>query len=89
MKQLELIQLSKTFRFEGRSVRAVDGFSAEVESGEIVAIVGESGSGKSTLARMIVGLETPNSGSVFCGTMTVQTPSLRDVQMIFKIRLPH
>ncbi|MCR5090699.1 MAG: ATP-binding cassette domain-containing protein [Oscillospiraceae bacterium] len=38
--------------------------SFEVCHGEIVALVGESGSGKSTLARMILGLLSPEEGSI-------------------------
>jgi len=38
--------------------------SIEIEQGDFVAIVGENGSGKSTLIRSILGLLTPQSGSV-------------------------
>ncbi|WP_166426793.1 ABC transporter ATP-binding protein [Labedella populi] len=47
-----------------RAVHAVAHVDLELRRGETLAIVGESGSGKSTLARMIVGLESVDSGTV-------------------------
>jgi lipopolysaccharide export system ATP-binding protein len=57
---LETTELSKTYR--GRKV--VDNVSLWVEQGEVVGLLGPNGAGKTTSFYMIVGLVTPDSGSV-------------------------
>ncbi|MBN1845406.1 MAG: sugar ABC transporter ATP-binding protein [Sedimentisphaerales bacterium] len=49
-------------RFPGvQALRSVD---FELRAGEVHALVGENGAGKSTLSRIVVGLETPDNGSM-------------------------
>jgi oligopeptide/dipeptide ABC transporter ATP-binding protein len=49
-------------------VRAVDGVSFELRSGETFSLVGESGCGKTTTSRAILKIEAPTSGAVrWCG----------------------
>jgi len=44
--------------------RVVDGVTLRVEPGEVVGLLGANGAGKTTTFYMIVGLETPEAGSV-------------------------
>lgn len=46
---------------------AVDGLSFEVPPGVVTGFLGPNGSGKSTTMRMIMGLDTPTSGSALIG----------------------
>jgi phospholipid/cholesterol/gamma-HCH transport system ATP-binding protein len=46
------------------SHKVLNGVSLSVRRGETLAVLGRSGTGKSVLLRIIIGLETPDSGSV-------------------------
>ena len=45
-------------------IRAVDGVSLQIESGEFLTLLGPSGCGKSTTLKLIGGFEPPDSGDV-------------------------
>lgn len=54
-----------------RSRVVVKGVSIEVEQGEIVGLLGPNGAGKTTSFYMIVGLITPNEGTIFLDDMDI------------------
>jgi len=56
---VEVTNLKKTFG----EVRALNGVSFTIESGEWIGIMGPSGSGKTTLINILGGLDTPTEGS--------------------------
>ena len=52
--------LRKTFGIH----KVLNGINLSVGRGETLAVLGRSGTGKSVLLRLIIGLETPDSGSI-------------------------
>jgi peptide/nickel transport system ATP-binding protein len=59
---LRAIDVSRTFGRGAHAVRALDGVSIELRTGETLGLVGESGSGKTTLAKLLLGLYAPDAG---------------------------
>jgi peptide/nickel transport system ATP-binding protein len=79
------------FKKEAAVIKAVDGVSFELYSGEILGLVGESGCGKSTLSRTILQLVRPTFGTVeFQGENLTQLSrqslraKRRQIQMVFQ-----
>ena len=75
----------------GGYVVAAKDIDLEIRPGESVALVGESGSGKTTISRAIVGLKTPESGSIYLNgqllaprTRNRTLAQRRDVQYVFQ-----
>ncbi len=80
--EIRLIDLEK--RFGG--VRAVDGVSLEVGTGEFFSLLGPSGCGKTTTLRMIGGFELPTGGRILLRDrdVTMDPPDKRPVNMVFQ-----
>jgi ABC-2 type transport system ATP-binding protein len=58
-----LIQVTHLCKQYG-NIRAVDGVSLEITAGEIFGLLGPNGAGKTTTIECILGLRTPDSGSI-------------------------
>ena len=67
MMILETDRLAITFG----GVRAIDGVSISIASGQVFSIIGPNGSGKTTLFNLVSGIYTPNDGSIRLAGETV------------------
>ena len=56
------------------AVKALDGITCDIKSGEVVVIIGPSGSGKSTFLRSLNLLETPTEGSIVFDGVDITDP---------------
>ena len=83
MATVKLERISKSY---DNGVIAVADLSLDVADGELVVLVGPSGCGKSTTLRMIAGLESVTSGSLYIGERRVNdvAPRDRDIAMVFQ-----
>ena len=61
-QNINVADLKKYYTVGPNTVKALDGVSLDVKSGEFVGVMGRSGSGKSTLLNMLAGLESPTDG---------------------------
>lgn len=93
--QVEIQHLGKSypvrggvFQIQRGVVRALDGVSVSLETGESLGLVGESGSGKTTLARLLAGLLAPSEGRILWDGRPQNEFSRREwagcVQMVFQ-----
>jgi ABC-type Fe3+/spermidine/putrescine transport system ATPase subunit len=82
MTTVEFAKVSKHFG----DVRAVDGVSLRVETGEFATILGPSGSGKTTMLSLIAGIAAPTSGTIMIGGRDVTNLKAadRNVGLVFQ-----
>ncbi|WP_026479131.1 ABC transporter ATP-binding protein [Ahrensia sp. 13_GOM-1096m] len=82
---MSFVNISNVVKSFGTNT-VVKGFDLAVEKGEFVSFLGPSGCGKTTVLRMIVGFETPSSGSITIGgkDVTNVAPNKRNIGMVFQ-----
>jgi macrolide transport system ATP-binding/permease protein len=71
--------ISKTYHMGKIEVKALQGVSLSVSTGEFIAIMGASGSGKSTLMHVLGLLDRPDSGEYYLGTKRIN--DLKDEEL--------
>src|ERR1700741_2374107 len=79
------VELNDLTRVYG-SVKALDGFTLHMASGELVALLGPSGCGEHTVLRIRAGLDEATSGTVSVGGQDVSgvPANKRDMGMVFQ-----
>ncbi|SEQ57027.1 ATP-binding cassette, subfamily C [Azotobacter beijerinckii] len=70
----------RDLHFAYRDEPVLDGLDLSIAPGEKVAVVGASGGGKSTLVQLLLGLYTPQSGTIRFGGSTLQEIGLARVR---------
>ena len=69
------LQIHDVYKSYGSKL-VLDNVDLEVKKGELCTLVGPSGCGKSTLLRLIVGAETPSSGTLRLSGKKLGTPDI-------------
>ena len=78
-KILEVQDLSTSFKTERGWLKAIDGVSFDVYSGEMLGIVGESGCGKSVTSQSILRLYEEKNTTKYSGTVSFDGQNLFDL----------
>lgn len=94
---LEAVDLKRHYQIDRGTfkkpaiLKALDGASFQLKTGQTLAIVGESGCGKSTMARLVTMIESPTSGQLTIGgedvigaDATTQRELHKKVQIVFQ-----
>src|SRR5271165_803287 len=57
----------------------LDGITFQLEPGQVTCVLGRSGTGKSVLLKLLIGLETPDAGSIRLEGHDISSGSLKQL----------
>lgn len=83
-KAIEVFDLHKVYRMDGKELEVLDGVDFSADPGEFISIIGPSGCGKSTLFRIISGLENDYTGKVLMNGCDIREHQPRLAYMLQK-----
>ena len=79
MALVELRNVRKIYHLGGEEIRALDGVSLDINTGEFISIIGPSGSGKSTLMHILGCLDSPSEGTIQLDGTMIENASPREL----------
>ena len=79
------VSFSYTEKESGKA-DVIKNISFEINQGEMVAILGHNGSGKSTIAKLIVGLLSPQKGSIYLDEFEATKEDVSEDELDFSVK---
>jgi len=77
---MELKVENLSYKYEDGDKEALKNLSFTINDGEWVSIIGHNGSGKSTLAKLLIGINSATSGSVYVNGVLVNEDNLYEIR---------
>jgi putative ABC transport system ATP-binding protein len=84
---VRVIDLTKIYGSGHAEVRALDGVTLDIRSGQFTAVMGPSGSGKSTLMHCAAALDEATSGSVVLGDVNLAELKDKELTLLRRDRI--
>ncbi len=69
-----------TFKYQAQGPIVLENINLHAEPGDFIALVGSSGSGKSTLLRLLLGFDTPQTGTILFDDQTLTELNITSVR---------